>query len=363
MKKRIIQSGLIVVFFILLSIYLSTETLIVFKKLGIATTFAEQIKLRLLQWIPWALLTVFVFKFAKRHPIDLKKWYAKLPVHLMASVFFSLIHSVLYLLFAWLFLVRPANMADAFVTLLIKSTHFNLLVYAIMISLWNMWTYYQKNRENELKTTRMKSQLIQAQLNSLRGQLNPHFLFNTLHMIMAHVRKNPQKAEKMIDRLSDLLRKSLEMPYSQEISLNDEIEYLKIYLEIQETRFEDRLKTKFDINPESLNVRVPNLLLQPIVENAIQYAVAPLTQGGSINIASRIEDNMLCLVIKDSGPGFPEDKEILYKKGFGLNTTRERLQLLYGENFHFILENSDGAQVSIKIPLRRANDRDSQNRP
>jgi sensor histidine kinase YesM len=356
LKKRLLQILIIFGFFLLLSVYYSTETLIVFMKKGLPTTFWEQLETRLLQWMPWAILTLFVLKFAKKYPVDLKKWHSVLPIHILSGLFFALIHAVLYMFFVFTF-VRTIewNIPDMYITLLAKSVHFNLLVYAIIISLWNMWDYYRRNKENELRTSQLEAQLSQAQLDVLRMQLNPHFLFNTLHMIVAHVRKDPEAAESMISRLSDLFRKTLEVSDSQEIPLKEELEYLRIYLEIQESRFKDRLKSEFNIDPKILDVMVPNLILQPVVENAVRYAVAPQAEGGKISILSRREGDTLLLEIKDSGPGFPEDKESLFESGFGLNNTRKRLSMHYGNQYLFSLENAEGggALVRLGIPIRK----------
>ena len=249
-KKRLIQTIVIFAFFALLSVYFATETLFVFLNRGIATSFWEQLEPRLLQWIPWALLTLFVLGFAKRHPVDLKKWYSCLPTHLAAALFFSTIHAVLYIVMFICFQPLSGNLIKAFISVFLKSVHFDMLVYMIIVSLWNMWDYYRKNQQNELRTSQLEAKLAQAELDVLRIQLNPHFLFNTLHMITAHIRKSPDVAEKMIDRLSDLLRKTLEMSDSATIPLKEELEYLRIYLEIQECRFQERLKTELNIAPE-----------------------------------------------------------------------------------------------------------------
>lgn len=358
LKKRIIKVCLIFGFFFLLSIYYSTETLVVFLRKGIPTTFAEQLVSRLLQWGPWALLTWFVLGFAKKYPLDIRRWRSFFPIHLLSGLLFAVLHVALYMLLFFIFFQAEVNkIPDYFVTLLAKSTHFNLLVYFIIISLWNMWDYYRRNQENELKTSQLETQLAQTQLDVLRGQLNPHFLFNTLHMILAHVRKNPDIAESMIDRLSTLLRKTLEVSNSQEISFQEELEYLKIYLEIQECRFQERMESRLNIAADTLEIAVPNLFLQPLVENAIQHAIAPKAKGGTIQISSWRENNTLIVEVRDSGPGFPEDRENIFKAGFGLSNTRERLRLLYGKNSFLTLENPEGggAQVKVGIPIQRKN--------
>jgi two-component system LytT family sensor kinase len=188
-----------------------------------------------------------------------------------------------------------------------------------------------------LKASQLQAQLAQSQLQALKMQLHPHFLFNTLHAISSLMRRDVEAAERMIARLSDLLRLTLENVGAQETSLRQELEFLERYLEIEQTRFRDRLQVKMEIEPETLDARVPNLILQPLVENAVRHGVTPHAGPGLIN-----------------GAGLPDARRAQIKEGVGWANTRARLEQLYGADHLFDLSNRDegGLVVSLTIPFR-----------
>jgi LytS/YehU family sensor histidine kinase len=205
-----------------------------------------------------------------------------------------------------------------------------------------------------LKASQLQAQLAQAQLQALKMQLHPHFLFNTLHAISSLMRRDVDAAERMIARLSDLLRLTLENVGAQETSLRQELEFLESYLEIEKTRFRDRLQVKMDIEPETLDARVPNLILQPLVENAVRHGVAPHAAPGLIEISARLKENKLEIQVRDNGAGLPDARRAQIKEGVGLANTRARLEQLYGAGALFGLSNRDkgGLVVSLTIPFR-----------
>jgi sensor histidine kinase YesM len=213
----------------------------------------------------------------------------------------------------------------------------------------------QKQREQVLKAV---SAAHEAQLKMLRYQLNPHFLFNTLNAISTLVLEGENDtANRMVSRLSTFLRHSLDRDPMQKISLKKEIEALKLYLTIENIRFEERLQVHIEIDPEAYAARVPSMILQPLIENAIKYAIHISENGGVINIAGIIRDDMLCLSVADNGPGIPDlDPGHTRKgKGVGLANIRERLQVLYGDRQQFRIENlnPNGLKVTICIPFER----------
>ncbi len=185
-------------------------------------------------------------------------------------------------------------------------------------------------------------------------QLQPHFLFNTLNAISSLLHEDVHAAERVIARLGDLLRYSLRNLGVQEVTLREELDFLQRYLEIEQTRFARRLRLSMSILPETLELMVPNLILQPIVENAIKYAVTPRKNGGRIEITAQRENGALRLVVSDDGPGMPVGKEAAVAEGVGLRNTRDRLQQLYGNQQKFTLSNrpKGGLEVSIVIPIR-----------
>jgi two-component system LytT family sensor kinase len=211
----------------------------------------------------------------------------------------------------------------------------------------------QQQREQVLKAT---SAAHESQLKMLRYQLNPHFLFNTLNAISTLVLEGENDtANRMVSRLSTFLRHSLDRDPMQKITLRKEIEALNLYLTIENIRFEDRLKVLIEIEPEAYTARVPSMILQPLIENAIKYAIHTSEDGGIISIAGIIRDDMLCLSVADNGPGIPglDQQRAGSGKGVGLTNIRERLQVLYGEQQKFRIENAEpnGLKVTICIPF------------
>jgi two-component system LytT family sensor kinase len=342
--------------FLFLSFLFALQSVTINLNLGFPADFSGSLRAGLVQWLPWSVLALFALKVARKYPIDLKKWYASIPLHITFGLFFSFIQAVIYTLYhVATFGVAKMNPTKYFLASLTKTTNLNLLAYAVIVVAGQMWAYYRENKENELKTSRLQTRLAQAQLDVLRMQLNPHFLFNTLHVILAQVRKDPQAAESMITLLSDLFRKTMETSDLQEVPLKEELDLLQIFLEIQQIRFKDRLKVRMDIEPDTLDIPLPNLILQPIVENAVRHGIAALSGPGLITVSSRKKNGVLTLRIQDTGPGFSADPKVLFESGFGLRNCQERLAHLYEGDYRLMLENSTegGAQVTLKIPLQK----------
>jgi len=205
----------------------------------------------------------------------------------------------------------------------------------------------------QLKRVRAESVAHEAQLKMLRYQLNPHFLFNTLNAISALVQvKESAKANTMIVQLSSFLRYSLDNDPIQMVSLREEIDALKLYLYIEQTRFADRLRLEFHVAEDSEQIKVPSLILQPLVENAIKYAVAPSETGGKISVSATIEDQFLMVEIVDTGPGIDASNDQRTPVGIGLKNTEERLKEFYNEDYELHLGNASagGFRVRIKMP-------------
>ncbi len=212
-------------------------------------------------------------------------------------------------------------------------------------------------REKEkLRRVKAESLAREAQLKMLRYQLNPHFLFNTLNSVNAMVRLGEDRqAGEMIQGLSRFLRHSLEQEELEDVTLDQELESLELYLNIEKARFQERLKLSFTIDPEARPALVPGLILQPIVENAMKYAVSPYEEGGSVEINARVLHGQLELEVLDSGPGI-EDLDADVERGIGLRNTLARLRTLYQADYQFTVSNRDpvGLRVRILIPLRLA---------
>lgn len=213
--------------------------------------------------------------------------------------------------------------------------------------------YAQTVRERELAQSRLATQLAQAQLHALKMQLHPHFLFNTLHAISTLVHSSPEQAERMIASLSEMLRTALSKHDAQEVTLEEELSVLEPYLEIERSRFGDRLTVSLDVSPDALGAVVPHLLLQPLVENAIRHGIAPQVEGGEIAIRARVREGTLELAVEDDGVGMPAEPR---PGGVGLGNTRTRLHRLYGDRHVFRIDSTPGkaTRVTILLPLRMA---------
>jgi LytS/YehU family sensor histidine kinase len=224
---------------------------------------------------------------------------------------------------------------------------------AIVLIAHAVW-YYQSFREREIRATQPETQLTKARLKALKSQMQPHFLFNTMHSISALMLTDVAAADKMITRLSDFLRLNLENDDVQFTALNRELEFVNSYLEIEKVRFEDRLNLRFSIDPNTFDAQVPHLLLQPLVENAIQHGIARLAQGGELAISSSRDGDQLNITVRDNGPGLTKTERSKLIGGLGLRATRERLQTIYGNDHTFEIRSraSGGVEVEFRIPFR-----------
>jgi signal transduction histidine kinase len=223
-----------------------------------------------------------------------------------------------------------------------------LLTYLVIVLNLVALDYYRKYRDREYR-------LVQAQLQALKAQLQPHFLFNTLNSISTLMHEDVEAADRMVVSLGDLLRATLSVIGGQEVSLRRELEVLDLYLRIQLIRFQDRLRVNVEVEPRALDACVPNLVLQPLVENAIKHGIAPHSVDGVIEIGGRLDGESLVLCVQDDGPGLREPPEET-REGVGLSNTRARLERLYGAAQSLRYGNSPGGgfAVELSIPFRRA---------
>jgi sensor histidine kinase YesM len=225
--------------------------------------------------------------------------------------------------------LEPATWEDLFTTL----GAFDIMVYRAIFAVSQALTYFRKYQEREFRL---------AQLQSLKTQLQPHFLFNTLNAISELTYESPEIAERTITQLSDLLRLSLKSDKEQEVKLKDELNLLEKYVEIQRTLMQERLTVRWEIDPDTFEALVPTLILQPLVENSIRHGLDPLTHGGLIEVWAQRQGGMLHLAVRDNGVGFSADAQNSSANGVGLTNTRARLGHLYGRKHHFDLSEMNG---------------------
>jgi two-component system LytT family sensor kinase len=318
-----------------------------------------------LEAVLWAFTTLAVFWVARRFPLERGHLLRGIAVHLVAAVTIALARTGVMIVLGWnLPWVRARDFSMQFW----GTSSQNLLIYALLLGIAHLMLYYRRYREREQAAAQLARGLTEARLQALKMQLQPHFLFNTLNAISALIPADAQPARRMVARLGDLLRTSLEHEETQEVTLREELAFLEPYLEIEQARLENRLTVAMNIAPETLDARVPHLLLQPLVENAIRHGIAARIEPGRVEIsASRgPDDRFLQLEIRDEGPGGPTDQGralleaaapgLRSRRGVGLTNIRSRLEQLYGREHRFTLENhaDGGVLVRISIPYRRA---------
>jgi signal transduction histidine kinase len=320
----------------------------------------------LMEAYTWGLLSLVVARACRRLAASQSNWKRQVAAHLVMGSALSVVQGTVAttagLIETWAKGWPPTpvgaySFTNALKVTVVNHFHTNLLVYGAIVLALHALDYYREWREREIQAAALEAQLAQAQLQALKMQLQPHFLFNTLNSISALNHEDPKAANRMIARLSELLRLSLDNDGAREVSLLQELDFLKRYLEIQQVRFGDRLHVRFDVTPETLEARVPNLLLQPLVENAIQHGIAPFAAPGEINIQASRENGLLCLRVTDNGPGLPAPKPAGgASEGIGLANTRARLQQIYGKAHRFELRNGteQGAVAEVRIPFQTA---------
>ena len=233
--------------------------------------------------------------------------------------------------------------------------HINLLIYWATVGITYAHDYYVKFRKSEVVSSQLEAKLAQSELQALKMQLHPHFLFNTHHSIISLMLKQKNdEAIKMLTQLSDLLRITLEKTKQQLSSLKEELDTLDLYLGIQKVRFKDRLDIEISAESDVFDAEVPYLLLQPLVENALKHGIESKTTGGRIEIAAKKSGMYLELSVRDNGPGLGYGNGNRAGNGIGLKTTRSRLNQLYGDQQSMWIDSSGegGTSVNIKIPFK-----------
>ena len=297
-----------------------------------------------------ALLAPLVMRFAQRFPLRGQEVNRNLAVHMVAMIAFVLVHVALFSLAT--VLLAPGMDLPSLPRVLGRSllswTVFDAIVYCALVTVNHAVIYYRVSKDRALRASQLEASLAQAQLQMLRMQLQPHFLFNTLHSISALMHKDVRRADSMVAALSDLLRMSLQNIGAQEVALQSELDFLQRYVEIMHLRFGDRLKVSIDIDPETRDARVPNLFFQPLVENSFRHGFGDLGQG-SITISVRRDGDMLRCDVVDDGRGLRTG----HKDGVGLASTRSRLSHLYGDNYVFTMRGApnEGVHVTVVIPF------------
>jgi sensor histidine kinase YesM len=299
----------------------------------------------------WAVLTPLVLWLGRKFLIEQPRFLRNLAIHFGLSFLVTTLH--LFLLGQLNYLVLMLFVKEyvppvPVIALVVGLGATNIMIYWGIIGISQALAYFRRYKEREVS-------LAQAQLQAVQTQMHPHFLFNTLNAISELVHEDANRAEQTITQLSDLLRISLQSDAAQEITLKEELDFLRKYVEIQQTLLQERLTVNWDIKPDTLDAQVPNLLLQPLIENAIRHGIAPKATGGTIEIKANRHGDRITLSVEDDGIGINFPAETSLKEGIGLKSVRTRLQHLYNESHKFSLKKSDKGQglcVELVIPFR-----------
>jgi two-component system LytT family sensor kinase len=324
-----------------------------------SASFSYVMLMNQVYWVTWACLTPAIFRFADRFKLTSDTWKRRLPLHVAAGSAFVFLHAVLAGTGrSWL---QAAYGMDTVWLLWIKQQFlrtfdWELTYYAAAVGARHAIVYYEAARDREVQAAQLETRLVEAQLQALQRQLHPHFLFNTLHAISALVRRNPDAAEEAIERLGDLLRLTLQNVGAQEVTVREELDYLRVYLDIERMHFGARLSVTLDIDGAAHDALMPHLLLQPLVENAIRHGIAPRLSPGQVGIQVSTRTDRLLVRVWDDGVGLRTVRGSRLSGGVGLSNTRARLERLYGSAHRLAIGEGPegGVVVEIELPLRRA---------
>jgi hypothetical protein len=336
----------------------ATQTVLVMRAEGMHHAWAYLFITTVLSWLPWAVATPLVMRLGRRFPLVQLRPFTSWLIHAAACATVGLVFAAWT---AWLAMqFNPyANPSppDPFVGVWLGK-FFNgilalLVLYAAILTVNYVLDARERSAFQQTEAARLNEQLAKAQLNALRRQIEPHFLFNTLNAVAGLIREGrSDDAVSMIAGLSDFLRRVLEDSTQQQVPLREEIDFTQKYLDIQKVRFAERLQLSVDIPEELYPAQVPSLILQPMVENAVKHGIAKRAQGGAIRIAASCCNGMLTLSVFNDGPSLPADWEKT-RSGIGISNVRTRLRSLYGDAFELSMRNQDagGVEVSVSLPF------------
>jgi signal transduction histidine kinase len=313
--------------------------------------------LNLAYWYVPALLLPSIFRLAYRFRLDAVSWRTAVGIHTVAAFTFSIVHWLGMMgtrSLLWPNAGKPPDRSWASFGqhILLSNLDWSLMTYTTVVGLAYALWFHRESQASALNAAHLETRLMETRLRTLEAELHPHFLFNTLHAISTLIHSKPDAADRMISRLSDLLRLTFDRSGSARISLQEELEFLQKYLEIEQTRFQDRLGVNFDIDPDTLDAEVPRLILQPLVENAIKHGLSPKPGHGLITITAARRNGSLLLEVRDNGVGLNARTRVRLHEGVGLSNTRDRLDCLYGSAHRLeFSDGHDGLAVRLEFPF------------
>jgi two-component system LytT family sensor kinase len=354
MQNRWIRYAVVVAGWFLIGLVLSLEVYLN-NRAGMHGSTVDFLEVAIPQFgraLMWALLVPLVLQMREKMPLSRGRWAAGVTFHLGMSF---VLMATFYLGRMLAYMLYGGELTSDFWSAALGSFYgrniIDMAYYWAVLAFGYSMEISERYRSQELKAAQLEARLIETELKALREQLRPHFLFNTMNTIAVLVREGKNDdAVNLIARLSSLLRFSLDNNRVQEVTVRQEMDFLERYIEIQKARFSDRLAVGIEIEPAAMEARIPNLLLQPLVENAILHGVVPKSGPGRVDVTGRVEDGNLHLEVRDDGPGLGDGMKRA-KEGIGLTNTRERIKKIYGAAGHLSLVSEPGRGVTVQIVL------------
>jgi LytS/YehU family sensor histidine kinase len=328
---------------------------------GIPATSMLALHLLLLNLVYWYVVALFaplVIALALRFEASRIAWPRQALLHIAGAFTYSVVHTAAMLATRALLFPEEVHQGVAAASWwkyaqkqYLTQLDWLIMTYLFLVGVAHALAYRRESEERAIGAAQLETRLVEAQLQALQRQLHPHFLFNTLNTIAALMRTDVTAADLMIEQLADLLRMTLNTSGTQEVTLQEELEVLQKYVEIEQTRFGARLRVTMRIDPDTLEAQVPTLLLQPLVENAVRHGVSPYARPGWITLHTTLRREQLTIEICDSGDGLPPDRLTALNRGIGLTNTRARLEHLYRKEHQLVFSNVEkGFCVTVTIP-------------
>lgn len=338
----------------LLGVFLGYQYYVNYLGSGQPRLLTHTLKVALARYWIYGLLSLPLFWLVRRWPLRTGSLRPAIVAHIPGIAAFMLLHPLLRMVAASAFIPatgEPVSVGlETFLSLLRSNFFDTFFMYFTIAGVAHAFHYYRDLRHREIQEAEFKAQIAEYELKLLKTQLHPHFLFNTLQGISVLIGKDPEAAREMLTRLGDLLRIALEHAEKKRVALREELKLVETYLDIEKMRLCERLKVEMNIDPATLDARVPHMLLQPLVENSIRHGIAAMTEGGLVRLSSRINHGALRLTIVNDGPPAPLRNG--RRRGLGLGNTRALLQQLYGAKFVLELKDlSNGAELVLEIPF------------
>jgi signal transduction histidine kinase len=332
---------------------MGVQTYVLTSRAGHPTPFGLALERELIYAYLWMFLTPYILVLGRRFPFGPKIWLKNGIFHFFMSLAVAVFHKFCFHVIVMFLEATPEHpfLIQRVFDVVLSYIDYGIMIYWALLFMDYSLAYYRESREQALRSAKLETLLVHAQLQALKMQIRPHFLFNAMNAISVLIQKSPEAAREMILRLSDLLRMTLDREHREEVSLAEEMEFVSRYLQIEKTRFEDRLDVNIRIEETVTGASVPTMILQPLVENAMRHGAAKQRGSTILEISAARQNGLLYLSVRDNGPGTPINKII---DGIGFSNIRSRLGQLYGTNYRFEAGNTaeGGFLSAITIPFR-----------